>query len=174
MRWYKWKWWRLAFSENACTALSEGKFKWKSLFGTKLMWRTYDKEKANQLVALAIKENCKPVSAGLGKSSYSMFAEDGLVQLHWQNPKNPSETIFVAQTVLKSGDEIMAKKKTTDSVAANVRRLRRKYVRVAKIGKKWNTYLQVDHQGFCVVEQTTKRRAEWFGKMLAIALARVN
>ncbi len=65
-------------------------------------------------------------------------------------------------------------KKTADSAAANVRRLRRKYVRVAKVDGKWNAYLQIDHQGFCVVEQTTKRRAEWFGKMLAIALARVN
>lgn len=55
-----------------------------------------------------------------------------------------------------------------------VRRLRKKYVRTVKLGDKWNTYLQIDHQGFCVVEQTTKKRAEWYGKMLAIALSRVS
>ena len=52
-------------------------------------------------------------------------------------------------------------------------RLRRKYVRVVKMGTKWNTYLQIDHQGFCVVEQTNCRRAQWFGTMLSKALARL-
>jgi hypothetical protein len=42
-----------------------------------------------------------------------------------------------------------------------------------KIGEHWNTYLQIDQQGFCVVEQTTRDRAQWFGKMLAIALDRL-
>lgn len=51
--------------------------------------------------------------------------------------------------------------------------LRRRYVRTVKIGDKWNTYLQIDHQGFCVVEQTSYRRARWFGKNLAIALKRM-
>jgi IS1 family transposase len=55
-----------------------------------------------------------------------------------------------------------------------VDRMKTKYVRVKKMGDKWNTYLQIDHQGFCVVEQTTKKRAEFFGKRLAIALARAN
>jgi IS1 family transposase len=55
-----------------------------------------------------------------------------------------------------------------------IRRLRKKYVRTVKMGDKWNTYLQIDHQGFCVVQQTTKKRAEFFGKMLAIALSRVS
>jgi len=55
-----------------------------------------------------------------------------------------------------------------------VARMKKKYVRVKKMGDKWNTYLQIDHQGFCVVEQTTKKRAEFFGKMLAIALSRVT
>ena len=41
------------------------------------------------------------------------------------------------------------------------------------LGDKWNTYLQIDHQGFCVVEQTCRQRAQWFGKMLAIALERM-
>jgi len=54
-----------------------------------------------------------------------------------------------------------------------VSRLRRRYTRVVKIGDKWNTYLQIDHQGFCVVEQTTRHRAQWFGKMLAVALERM-
>lgn len=55
-----------------------------------------------------------------------------------------------------------------------VARMKNKYVRVKKIGDKWNTYLQIDHQGFSVVEQTTKERAEFFGNMLAIALSRVT
>jgi hypothetical protein len=71
----------------------------------------------------------------------------------------------------------MAKKKTakpTTRADPRVRIIRKKYVRTIKIGDKWNTFLQIDHQGFCVVEQTTKRRAEWFGKMLAVALARFS
>ena len=51
--------------------------------------------------------------------------------------------------------------------------LRKKYTRVVKICDKWNTYLQIDHQGFCVVEQTTKKRAEWYSKMLAKSLERM-
>lgn len=54
-----------------------------------------------------------------------------------------------------------------------VSRLRRRYVRTVKMGDQWNTYLQIDHQGFCVVEQTTRARAQWFGKMLAVALDRM-
>lgn len=54
-----------------------------------------------------------------------------------------------------------------------VSRLRRRYVRTVKIGDHWNTYLQIDHQGFCVVKQTTRERAQWFGKMLAVALDRL-
>jgi len=57
--------------------------------------------------------------------------------------------------------------------SADVRMMRKKCVRVVKIGDKWNTYLQIDHQGFCVVEQTTRQRANWFGKMLAVALVRL-
>ena len=59
------------------------------------------------------------------------------------------------------------------SVQRLVSRLRRRYVRTVKIGDKWNTYLQIDHQGFCVVEQTSRQRAQWFGKMLAVALERM-
>ena len=59
------------------------------------------------------------------------------------------------------------------SLQRMVIRLRRRYVRTVKIGDKWNTYLQIDHQGFCVVEQTTRHRAQWFGKMLAVALERM-
>lgn len=71
----------------------------------------------------------------------------------------------------------MAKKKTTSTAtlaSSIVRRLRKKYVTTKKIGDKWNTYLQIDHQGFCIVAQTTKKRAEWYGKMLAVALSRVS
>ena len=59
------------------------------------------------------------------------------------------------------------------AVQRMVSRLRRKYTRTVKIGGKWNTYLEIDHQGFCVVEQTSHHRAKWFGKQLAIALARM-
>lgn len=62
--------------------------------------------------------------------------------------------------------------KSTDKIL--VAQMKKKYVRVKKMGDKWNTYLEIDHQGFCVVEQTTKKRAEFFGKMLAIALSRVT
>jgi hypothetical protein len=51
--------------------------------------------------------------------------------------------------------------------------LRKRYVRVVKMGEEWCTYLQIDHQGFCVVSETSKRRAEWYGRMLGIALARM-
>ena len=53
------------------------------------------------------------------------------------------------------------------------RMVRHRYTRVVKMGDKWNTYLQIDHQGFCVVEQTCRHRAQWFGKMLAVALERM-
>lgn len=55
----------------------------------------------------------------------------------------------------------------------SISKLRRRYVRVVKIADKWNTYLQIDHQGFCVVERTDYRRAQYFGKMLAVALNRM-
>ena len=55
----------------------------------------------------------------------------------------------------------------------NPRLLQLRYTRTVKIGNAWNTYLQINHQGFCVVEQTSKHRALWFGKNLAIALDRM-
>lgn len=51
--------------------------------------------------------------------------------------------------------------------------LKRKYTRVTKIGDKWNTYLQIDHQVFCVLPEGTKREAQWWADMLAIALERL-
>lgn len=48
----------------------------------------------------------------------------------------------------------------------------KRYTRVAKNGRKWDAYLSIDHQEFCVCEQTDYRRAKWFAKMLAIALER--
>lgn len=51
--------------------------------------------------------------------------------------------------------------------------IKKKYTRVVKMGDKWNTYLQIDHQGFRVVDQTSKKRAMWFANMLAIALDRM-
>lgn len=54
-----------------------------------------------------------------------------------------------------------------------IQQLRKKYTRVVKIADKWNTYLQIDHQGFCVVQQTTEKRAKWYAMQLAIALYRM-
>jgi hypothetical protein len=55
----------------------------------------------------------------------------------------------------------------------NFTKIRRRYTRVVKTGDKWKTYLQIDHQGFCVVEETNRRRAQWFAKQLSIALERM-
>lgn len=49
-------------------------------------------------------------------------------------------------------------------------KIRKKYTRVVKMGSTFNAYMQVNHQGFCVVENVTKKRAEWYSKMLASAL----
>jgi hypothetical protein len=80
-----------------------------------------------------------------------------------------------AQKAVTAGETAINKQHWRECVdATKIRRLKKKYVRVKKVGDKWSTYLQIDHQGFTVVEQTTKKRAEFFGKMLAIALSRVN
>jgi len=71
---------------------------------------------------------------------------------------------------LKRAGEERAKARSQQRM---VSRLRRRYTRVVKMGDKWNTYLQIDHQGFCVVEQTCRQRAQWVGKMLAVALERM-
>lgn len=52
-------------------------------------------------------------------------------------------------------------------------RLLRRYVVTRKFGAEWSTYLQIDHQGFCVVENRSRADALWYGRMLAIALARM-
>lgn len=57
--------------------------------------------------------------------------------------------------------------------AKEIQRIQDKYVRVAKLGGSWNVYLQIDHQGFSVAEQTDKKRADWYGAMLGIALDRL-
>lgn len=54
-----------------------------------------------------------------------------------------------------------------------VRRLRRRYTRVVKRGDVWACFLQIDHQGFCVVDDTDKKRADWYSLQLAKALARM-
>ena len=57
--------------------------------------------------------------------------------------------------------------------STKISRIQDKYVRIVKMCVKWNVYLQIDHQGFSIEYQTTKRRAEWIGAMLAIALDRL-
>lgn len=47
-----------------------------------------------------------------------------------------------------------------------------KYTRVVKIAGKWNCYLQIDHQGFCIADNRTKKEANWYAKMIGIALER--
>lgn len=75
----------------------------------------------------------------------------------------------------ESGVDVQSSGETMETINKSlVAQMKKKYVRVKKIGDKWNTYLQIDHQGFSVVEQTTKERAEFFGNMLAIALSRVT
>jgi hypothetical protein len=54
-----------------------------------------------------------------------------------------------------------------------VKQLQKRYTRTVKSGDGWVTYLQIDQQGFCVVDRTTKARAIWYAKMLAIALHRM-
>jgi len=67
----------------------------------------------------------------------------------------------------------MKPSKKPPALAANIRRIRKRYVRVAKMGDFWATYLQVDHQGFEIVSRKSKTNALWFGRMLSIALSRM-
>lgn len=48
--------------------------------------------------------------------------------------------------------------------------IRRRYTRIAKYGKVYAAYLQIGCQGFCVVDDTTKQRANWYRDELAAAL----
>ena len=51
--------------------------------------------------------------------------------------------------------------------------VRTKYTRVSKVFGKWSAYIQIDHQGFCIIEGTTKKRANWIADMAAIAIKRL-
>ena len=51
--------------------------------------------------------------------------------------------------------------------------IRQRYTRVVKINERWNCYLKIDYQEFCVVEKTTYRGAQRYGKMLSVALERM-
>ena len=46
----------------------------------------------------------------------------------------------------------------------------RRYTRIVKTNGKWNCYLKIDFQEFCVVEKTTYRRAKRYKEMLSVAL----
>ncbi len=57
-----------------------------------------------------------------------------------------------------------------------LKQIREQYTLVRQLGDKdegWATYLVIDQQSFCVVEDTTEKRAKWFAKQLAIALKRL-
>lgn len=52
--------------------------------------------------------------------------------------------------------------------------IQKRYTRVVKMDKAYNTYLQIDHQGFCVANQVEdKKDALWYARMVAIALKRM-
>jgi hypothetical protein len=53
------------------------------------------------------------------------------------------------------------------------RLVRRKYTRITKYSDGYAAYLQIDHQGFCVVDNTTRERANWYRDQLAAALSRL-
>ena len=55
----------------------------------------------------------------------------------------------------------------------NASEIEKTYIRIEKIDGKWSCVLQIDQQGFFVVEKSTKKRAAWYGKMLSIALERM-
>lgn len=55
----------------------------------------------------------------------------------------------------------------------NYNEIRQRYTRVVKINERWHCYLTIDYQEFCVVENTTYRRAQRYGKMLSVALERM-
>jgi len=54
-----------------------------------------------------------------------------------------------------------------------IEEVRKKHTRVAMIGGKWSAFLQIDQQGFCICEGTTKKRANWYADMAAIAIKRL-
>lgn len=66
---------------------------------------------------------------------------------------------------------IRAKFLTEDFMNASA--IQAKYTKVVKIAGKWNCYLQIDQQGFCVADNRTKKEAVWYAKMLGIALERL-
>ena len=51
--------------------------------------------------------------------------------------------------------------------------IKAKYTRVTKVSGKWSAFLQIDQQGFCICEGTTKKRANWYSERLSIALQRI-
>lgn len=54
---------------------------------------------------------------------------------------------------------------------SNIQKL---YTRVIKMGGTWDTYLQIDHQGFRLAHQVkNKKDAQWLARMMAIALKRM-
>ena len=51
--------------------------------------------------------------------------------------------------------------------------VKRKYTKLEKMTDGWCLYLQIDHQGFLIIEATSKKQANWWAEMLAIALKRL-
>ena len=59
---------------------------------------------------------------------------------------------------------------TTEEAIAEVKR---KLTSLFKCGRQWGARLVIDHQSFTIVEQTTRRSAEWTRRQLAIAIVRL-
>ena len=77
----------------------------------------------------------------------------GLDGLGWPNPEDEPQ-------------------RPSDAAACSA--IRERYTSLSRDVGKYMAYLQIDHQSFPVcVEYTTKKRAEWFRDMLAIALQRM-
>lgn len=51
--------------------------------------------------------------------------------------------------------------------------LESEFIKIKQQDGGWNCYLQIDHQSFCIIENTTKKRAKWYGEMLSKALERM-
>jgi hypothetical protein len=48
--------------------------------------------------------------------------------------------------------------------------IRERYTHIVKTEKKWNCYFHVGVQDFTICKCRTKREAEWYAEMLAIAI----
>lgn len=55
-----------------------------------------------------------------------------------------------------------------------IQKFKARYTFARKVGGKWNAFLRVDHQSFCIVQQDTYSSAQWYRRQAAIALFRLT